>query len=273
MAHLDQDAMKAAGFTSEIGPRKPQATIIMAGIEGTGKTHWSLTAPKPLLYMSTDFGDEGVIQKATGEIYRRAEGDYKLEIPTEFRAFIDQDEKPDQRRKREGALSNFVHDEFYLPFFADLKEAVKAGIKSVVWDNALDVWEFVRLSVYGRIASNRSDLQREANSKYVELVRHCNIHDVNLIMINHLKNRWDAYDDPRTGETKWKKTNDYEMQGFDKAPILVACNLWTKFTPPDNFEVQVKKCRDRPEYVGQTFPAMPFVELMAMLIPDVESWE
>lgn len=265
--------MEAAGFTSEIGPRKAQATVIIAGLEGTGKTHWALTGPKPLFYMSTDFGDAGVIQKATGEIWRRKEGDYKLEIPTEYRAFIDTDEKPDQRRKREGALANFVHQEFYLPFFADLKSAVNAGVRTVVWDNALDVWEYVRLSVYGRIATNRSDLQREANSKYVELVRYCNVHDVNLIMINHLKNRWDSYEDPRTQEIKWRKSNEMELHGFDKAPFLVTLNLWTKFTPPSTFEIEVRKCRDNPEFVGQTFPAMPFPELMAMLIPSVENWE
>jgi hypothetical protein len=63
-----------------------------------------------------------------------------------------------------------------------------------------------------------------------------------------------------------------EMQGFDKCPMLVTTNLWTKFTEPENFEVIVKKNRDRPEFVGQTLPAMPFEELMAMLIPDVEDW-
>ena len=273
MAYLKTEEMEKAGFTSTIAPRKAQATVIIAGTEGTGKTHWALTAPKPLFYMSTDFGDAGVIQKATGEIWVRKEGDYKLEIPTEYRAFIAEDEKPDARRKREGALANFVHENFYLPFFEDLKKAVSAGVRSVVWDNALDVWEFVRLSVYGRIATNRSDLQREANSKYVELVRYCNIHDVNLIMINHLKNTWVSYTDERSGDIKWRKTNDMELQGFDKAPFLVTCNLWTEFEPPENFQIVVKKCRDRPEYVGQKFPAMPFPELMSILIPDVETWE
>jgi len=273
VAYIDKTAMEAAGFTSEVGPRKAQATVIIAGMEGTGKTHWALTAPKPLLYMSTDFGDEGVIQKAEGVIYRRKEGDYKLEIPTEYRAFIEQDEKPEQRRKREGELSNYVHKEFYLPFFNDLKQAVAAGVRTVVWDNALDVWEYVRLSVYGRNASNRSDLQREANDKYKEMIRHCNVHDVNLIMINHLKHAWVSYDDPRSGETKWRQTKDFEMQGFDKAPFLVSLNMWTHFTPPNTFQVEIRKCRDKHEMVGQFLPAMPWNELMAMLIPGVESWE
>jgi hypothetical protein len=272
MAYLDKNAMELAGFTNDIGPRPAQASIIIAGMEGTGKTHWALTAPKPLLYMSTDFGDAGVIQKATGEIYRRKEGDYKLEIPTEFRAFIDQDEKPDVRRRREGQLANYVHQQFYLPFLNDMSKAIEGGIRTVVWDNALDIWEWVRLSVYGRNASNRSDLQAEANSKYVELIRKANINNVNLIMINHLKYAWESYYD-KDDNMKWRKTKDFEMQGFDKAPFLITTNLWTSFEPPDNFQVTVKKCRDRPEYVGQTFPAMPFPELMAMLIPDVENWE
>jgi hypothetical protein len=271
MAKLDTAALAKLGFTDDIGARKAQATIIIAGMEGTGKTHWALTAPKPLLYMSTDFGDEGVIQKADGQIFRRSEGDYKLEIPREYRAFIAETEKPDQRKAREGKLANYIHEQFYIPFFDDLKAAVAAGVRTVVWDNALDVWDYTRLSVYGRNATNRSDLQAEANMKYVELVRHCNIHNVNLIMINHLKFRWESYYDTQEN-LKWRKTTDHEMQGFDKAPFLVTANLWTQFTEPDTFEVRVKKCRDRPEYVGQTFPAMPFEELMAILIPTVSDW-
>lgn len=272
MAHLSREAMESAGFTSEIGPRKAQATVIIAGMEGTGKTHWALTAPKPLLYQSTDFGDEGVIQKATGEIWKRSEGDYKLEIPPEHRAFISTDEKPDARKAREGRLSNFVQEEFYLPFFDDLKAAVKAGVRSVVWDNALDIWEWTRLSVYGRNATNRSDLQREANDKYKEMIRHCNVNDVNLIMINHLKYAWEMYYD-QNDNAKWRQTKNFELQGFDKAPFLVTANLWTKFDPPDQWSATVKKCRDRPEHVGQVYPLMPFNELMSILIPDVENWE
>lgn len=272
MAYLDKTALEAAGFTSEIGPRKAQATVIIAGMEGTGKTHWALTAPKPLLYQSTDFGEQGVIQKAEGEIWRRKNGDYKLEIPTEYRAFIDREEKTDARRVREGKLANFVHDNFYLPFLNDLKKAVESGVRSIVWDNALDIWEWVRLSVYGRAATNRSDLQAEANSKYIELVRYCNVHDVNLIMINHLKYAWESYYD-QNETLKWRKTNNFEMSGFDKAPFLVTLNLWTRFTPPSLFEVEVKKCRDDPTQVGQVLPALPFPELMALLNIGVENWE
>jgi hypothetical protein len=280
MAHIDPSQLEALGFSDEIGKRKAQATVIIAGLEGTGKTDWSLTGPKPLLYMGTDFGDEGVIQKAKGQIFRRKEGDYKLTIPHELRPFVDQKEKADDRKVREGLLANFVHDEFYKPFYKDFHNAIKAGIRSVVWDNALDIWEYTRLSVYGRNATNRSDLQAEANSKYIEMIREANVANVNLIMINHLKYAWEMYYD-KDNNAKWRKTKDFEMQGFDKAPFLVTANFWTKFTPgnpdaeePDSgtFELIVKKMRDDPKWVGQTLPALPFPELMSLLIPDVEDW-
>lgn len=276
MAYLDTAALEKAGFSDKIEKRKPQATIIIAGMEGTGKTHWALTAPKPLLYQSTDFGDQGVIQKAQGQIFRKTDGDYKLDIPHELRPFIDKEEKTSAKQAREGRLANFVHDSFYKPFYNDFEFAIKNGVRSVVWDNALDIWEWIRLSVYGRGASNRSDLQAEANSKYIEMIRKANAANVNLIMINHLKNRWEMYYD-KENNAKWRKMDkDYELQGFDKAPFLVTANLWTKFTPgkdAEGFELVVKKCRDSPEWVEQTLPALPFVELMGMLIPEVEDWE
>ncbi len=78
MAYIDPKALEAAGFTADIAPRKNSSVVVVAGVEGTGKTHWSLTAPKPLLYQSTDFGDDGVIQKFMdgGQILRPTRGDY-----------------------------------------------------------------------------------------------------------------------------------------------------------------------------------------------------
>lgn len=276
MAHIDPKQIEAAGFTDNIGARQPSVGVIIAGIEGSGKSHWALTAPKPLLYQATDFGDQGVIQKfaGSGQILRPKGGDYKLVIPHEYRAFVDRMEKEDERKVREGKLANFVHESFYLPFRRDLEAGIKAGVRSVVWDTALEIWEFTRLSVYGRAATNRDDLKTEANAKMKEMIRLCNASNVNLIMINRLKPAWESYYD-QGGAVKWRQTKDLELQGYDKSPELVAINLWTKFTSPDSWEFTVKKCRDVPSFTGTVLPAMPFVDLMGILVPGVEpeKWE
>jgi len=271
MAYIDAKALLAAGFTDEIKPRAASVVISIAGLEGSGKTTWALTAPKPLFYQSTDFGDDGVIQKATGQIIRPSRGDYKLDIPHQLRAFVEKKETADERKQREGALANFVHDQFYKPFYNDYVAAIKAGVRSIVWDNAVDVWEYTRLSVYGREATNRDDLKSEANSKFREMVRLANVNGIVLIMVNHLKTKFESYSD-QYGTVKWRPTADHEMQGFDKAPFLVTSNLWTKFIPPNTYELTVKKCRDNAELVGSTFPALPFEELMAIMVPGVEKW-
>jgi hypothetical protein len=284
MSYIDPKKLAEAGFTDVVEPRTNSAVIILAGLEGSGKTTWALTAPKPLFYMATDFGEQGIIQRAKGQIVRLADKDgkpksYKLNIPHEYRAFVEKDETSAQRQKREGMLANFVHKDFYVPFYEDFKRGLDFGVKSVVWDNALDVWEYTRLSVYGRDASNRSDLQAEANNKFREMVRLANLYNVNLVLINHLKLRWEMYYDGQ-GQPKWRPSTEYEMQGFDKAPFLVTANLWTKFTPKDprvegsdpQFEVIVKKCRDHQEHVGSVYPLFPFEELMSILIPEVETW-
>lgn len=280
MAYIDKAELEKAGFTDDIPARTNGQVISLAGLEGTGKTTWALTAPKPLLYQSTDFGDDGVIQKAPkGQIIRpRGKKGYKLDIPHEYRAFVDRKETADERRQREGKLANFVHDEFYKPFYNDFKKGIEVGVRSVVWDNAVDVWEYTRLSVYGREATNRDDLKAEANAKFREMVRLANVHGIVLIMINHLKTKFESYYD-QNGAVKWRQVaGQYEMQGFDKAPLLVGMSLWTRFTPKSGdkaptFELEVKKCRDNPEFVGDVFPASPFEEVMGLMIPEVESWE
>ena len=279
MAHIDTSKLLAAGFTDEVAPRSASAVIQISGLEGTGKTSWALTAPKPLFYQGTDFGADGVIQKAEGQIIRPSRGEYKLEIPHAYRAFVEKQETESERKAREGQLANYVHENFYKPFFDDYVKAIKAGVRSVVWDTALEVWENTRLSVYGRTATNRDDLKAEANAKFREMVRLANVNGIVLIMINHLKPKWESYYD-QSGNIKWRVTTDYEMQGFDKAPFLVTASLWTKMTPAPpgaadrvpSFELVVKKCRDNVELVGETLPAMPFEELMGVMIPSVEKW-
>lgn len=279
MGHIDPALLSAAGLTDTISNRKANVTVVVAGVEGTGKTHWSLTAPKPLLYQATDFGDDGVIQKFNGgQIIRPKCGDYKLAIPHEFRAFVDRAEKDDERRVREGRLANFVHESFYLPFRRDLEAGIKAGIRTAVWDTHHEIWEFIRLSVYGRHATNRDDLKTEANAKMKEMIRLCNVSNVNLIMINRLKPAWESYY-KMDGSLGWRQTKEMEMQGYDKSPELVALSLWTKFgkdeTGNPSWEFVVKKCRDVPAFTGAVLPALPFVELMGMLVPTVEpaAWE
>lgn len=283
MAYLDKAALEAAGFSDTIEERAASVVVNVAGLEGSGKTHWSLTAPKPLFYMGTDFGEQGVIQKANGQVLRIKNADgsprsYKLAIPHEYRAFVDREEKEEERKVREGKLANFAHRQFYVPFYEDYAKAIKAGVRTVVWDNAADVWEYIRMSVFGREASNRQDLQTEANSKFKEMVRLASLNNVNLILINHLKPKWEKV--MVNGQIKNQLSEtEHEMKGFDwkdiNIPQLVALNLWTKFTPPGQYEMVVKKCRDNAPMVGLTVPAQPFVELMQMLVPGVSSerWE
>lgn len=272
MAFIDPKVLAAAEFTDKIEPRRASAVINLAGLEGSGKTTWALTAPKPLFYMSTDFGDEGIIQKASGQILRPKRKDYKLDIPHDYRAFVEKQETSEARQQREGKLANFVHEQFYVPFYTDYEKAIKAGVRTVVWDNAVDVWEYTRLSVYGRNATNRDDLKSEANAKFREMVRLANVHGIVLIMIQHLKYKFESYYDAN-GNVKWRQSQtEFEMQGFDKAPFLVTSTLWSKFTPPGTFELTVKKCRDNAALVGQTLPANDFETTMAVMIPSVEDW-
>jgi hypothetical protein len=277
MAHISAEALARVGFTDEVEDRSAFAVLNVAGMEGTGKTHFALSAPKPLLYQGTDHGGDGVLQqfKKSGQIIRPSKNDYKLDIPLELRDFADKEEKPAARQARERQLAKFVHEQFYVPFFKDFLTGVELGVRSIVWDNALDVWEYTRLSVYGRRATNRSDLTAEANSKYREMVRLANVHKINLIMINHLKPEWESYQ--KGDEIKWKKSGGWEMQGFDKCPFLITANVWLFMHPEkekleDRFTFQIKKCRDNHQWVGQTLPACSFVDLMGVLVPGVENW-
>jgi hypothetical protein len=279
LAVISAEALAKLGFSDQIEARPAYDAFIIAGIEGSGKTDWALTAPKPLFLMSSDFGDKGVIQKHVGDNPRGYPGqivkkDYKLKIPTNlYDKPVGGKEDASSRQARESELAKWIQANFIEPFSADYRKALDAGFKTIVWDNAVDIWEYVRLSVFGRAVTNRQDLQTEANTKFRELVRESQVKGANLIMINHLKSEWADVEDGRGG-TKPKKLDTFYMQGNDKQPYMVAVVLWTQFVPPDTWRMTVKKCRDNPAMTGITLDNMNFADTVALLMPDVpaEDW-
>jgi len=57
------DNLKSLGFTDVSKPIPQRLIIKLAGPEKTGKTHYALTGPEPIIYFSIDIGTEGVVEK------------------------------------------------------------------------------------------------------------------------------------------------------------------------------------------------------------------
>jgi hypothetical protein len=288
MAFLDPKKLAAAGFTDTIEDRRACGVFSVTGFDKAGKTHFCFTAPGPIGYQACDFGDEGVIQKFKGQkqIIRPRAGGYRIEVPANLKK-PQEKEDAKTRSRREADLAEFVEEKFVSPWRADYEKLLDLGVRTVIWDTATEAWEWVRISTYGRGATNRSDLQTLANTRWREMVRLANVRGVNLFLIQQLKTKWVSYEEG--GETKWKPspTGEAEAQGNEKNPFLVTCGFISRYIPPvfhqftkertaeGYFELEIATCRDEPSQRGERYQNVSFPEVMSFVMPDVpmESWE
>lgn len=276
--YLDPAALKKAGFTDTIEDRPPNGIFTVSGFDATGKTFLACQAPGPIGYQGCDMGANRVLPKFRGkkQIIRPAGGDYMIEVPESLQppkqAGIS--ESADARRKREHLLADYVEDNIVAKWKADFVKLMDLGVRTVVWDTATELWAWVRTTVYGRGASDRSDLQTQANAKWRELVRLAGIRGVNLIMIQQLKPEFESFLDPK-GETKWRKTGRFEVQGNDKNPFLVHSSFQMSYRPGNaedsqgHFYATIMKGGDDPQSLGMVVTDPTWATLMSIVMPNV----
>jgi len=267
---FDLLSLQQAGFDSDIKPRRAAMVQVVEGLDKTGKTHYSLTAPGPIVYQSTDFGHEGVIQKFANTGKAICVKDYKFDMPTAL--IVD----ASRGGQQEQAKVKLHFQAIWETFARDYDLGLRSGARTVVWDNGGEVWEIIRLMVYGRESPGQNhSLTAIANAYYRDTVRKAVVAGVNLIIINQLKPGWEGYTED--GRQKWRKSGEYEAAGNDKDPYLVSARLRARFVAPVNgtpgrFEMEVRRCRDNPQAIGLVLPDPDFVMVTSVLAPGA-SWE
>lgn len=273
----------------EVRERKPRVICAVDGREKSGKTHLCLDAPDPVALLSFDFGDEDVVQKFQDKGRQVVVADLKWEVPKEFRGgmgTITDAAKGD-------ALSKWICDKVWGPFLYTVNKIIASGqFRTVVVDKATEAWQVCRLGVYGRLASNRQDLQTEANARWREFVRLFAASElpINLMLIHDQREEWVSKKVEEKGgdgsTEKWFKSGAWVRDGNDKVPFLIQVGLETRFIPPvkhptrqaivheHKFEAEVKINRGHPEVVGTVFDNAEWLDVMTTCRPEIplEDW-
>lgn len=226
--------------------------IIMSieGQEGSGKTHFALTAPGPIAYQNFDIGTEGVVDKFLDN-KAVAIADYRLMIPA-----LARDGREDEVIKEAVQLQ--------ADFEADYTAALKAS-RSVVWDTATETWALYRMAKFGRVAKVPPAKYEEVNTLFRELIRRAYEGDANLLLIHKQKAIWENNE----------KTGRLERAGFNDIGYLTQVNLLATAVRVEGeagctFQFEVTKCRPNPDLLGMTFTNPTFAEIACMVYPDTE---
>lgn len=239
--------LKSLGFTdSKDRELLPRIIVSISALEKQGKTHFSLTAPDPIAFFSTDIGEEGVIEKFNKKIdileVARIEEEAAEEAPEEWERF------------REAYLYCLQ----------------KAKIRTIILDTATEIWELLRMARFGRLTKVMPYQYGPVNAEYRALIREAYKWDKNLILVHKMKSKY--VNDKRTGE--------YERAGFNDTGYLVQLNVTAyRYSPEDGgkFAVEIVDCRQQPDLNGMELEGKMcnFQTLAGMAVPTIDhkEWE
>lgn len=230
------------------------------GEVGSRKTSFWLEGPAPVVLFSFDHGTEGVVDRLLDdgkEIYIK---EY-LWVPKG----VDADEDKDK------AVA--LRDEFEADY-----EAALANARTVIIDKETDLWELFRFAEFG--APNDDPKNYAAlNQRYRKLWKDAKAGDVNLGLIERMKDKWGMVAGGSKG-TRLGKTDLRQRSGWGELADEVHFVLTHSGVNPDTWNIEVGKMRGPGalDVAGQeyTFEMIPtFKEFAQLVFPESSEgdWE
>ncbi len=227
--------LKALGFSDERVELPRRLVASVAGRPKTGKTHFSLTAPDPILFFNIDIGTEGVIEKfQDGLDGQPGKQIYKYDI-----------------RVPKGATQG-VYETMWADYKKRLQTAYGLSSGTVIHDTASESYELSRLARFGKLTQVLPHHYTEVNSEWRELMRLAYDSRMNTIFIHKTKPKY----------INNVRTSEYEISGMSEIPYLVQINLETfRNDDPDGggpeFGIKVVDSRHSPNLNGDIYTGDP----------------
>jgi len=276
--------VSGTGFEEATGEVKPRIVMDASGLEGVGKSHFSLTAPDPIGYLDFDLGSEGVLGKfkhglnglpkkeiyissyripITGKAAKKADTEIKKKLTTEA-------------AKQAAPIWDKVVNDYV--------KALDGRFRTLIVDTGTEMHEMLRLARLGKLTEVMPEDYGPVNAEFRDLVRLAYDSDCNVIFLHKMKQEWIK----RKGSKRSDPTDNYIRQGFNGMGYLMQVNLelqwdedWEKTSDDweDAFSIKVVKCRHNAKLRGEIiegadgFNTFPFIAQMVMPETSVEDWE
>lgn len=200
----------------------PRLIASVEGKQGSGKTHFALTAPDPIAFINLDRGDEGVIEKF---------GDKK--ISTAYIRPVGTEEGAKQQMK--------IFSEAY--DYSVLSE--ESEFRTVIVDTNSVLWELLRMSLFGSLKAMPTNYM-EPNLKMANIARKAAESDKHVIFLHRLKEEWGAKG----------PTGNFVFSGHKEMPYLVQAviRLERGDSNPEDYNAVITRCRHNTALIGRKFP-------------------
>jgi hypothetical protein len=222
--------LKALGFSDDYQQTPRRLIISLSGRAKTGKSHFALTAPEPIIYINIDIGTEGVVGKFQDQgkkIYI-----YDLRVPKE--------------------ATKDVWSKMWADFKVRVRKAYEIKTGTVVWDTGSEAYELARLAHFGRLTEVKPSDYAAVNNEWRDVLRTAyDAEEVNTIFIHKVKESWGMI--PTNNGSRLGKTGKMELSGFSEMDYSVQLNGETDCRFEDGepvFSVSVKDCRQNMKISG-----------------------
>ncbi len=224
--------LREMGFSDEVRTAPRRLIISVSGKDGTGKTHFALTGPEPIILFNIDMGTEGVLHKfQQGEVGGSPKKIFVYDI----------------------SVPKGADKEVYETLWSQVRERAETAYKlrqgTVVWDTDTENYELCRLARFGRLTQIMPHHYTVVNNDYREFLRLAYQSGATTVLIQKVKPVY----------LNGNRTNDYEESGMGDIPYTVQLRLRTfRNDSPipggdPEFGCTVLKCRPKPSLMGQTF--------------------
>lgn len=216
--------------------KEPKRRLIMScnGPQKSGKTNLGLWMPGPLAVQSFDTGLEGVIEKHPNRPAVVGVKDYNF----------------DQESMSEGELLKAA-EPVWNAWVKDFNELIESGVRSILWDRADEVWEVVRLKEWGKLTA-KPQFYSVVNAQYRQLVRKAFNADINLFMINAVKDEWETI--IVEGKEKPRPSGQVVVAGYKDKGYLTQAEIWmSREGKPPVFTATINDSRHNAGIIGMEY--------------------
>lgn len=177
---------------------KPRIIGLSDGEVGTAKTSFWLGAPAPIVVFSLDQGLQFTVDEFAAE---------KEILIREYEWMPDDNlEQSEAQDIRDKLLEDY--------------DIALLNARTILLDKETNIWELFRYAEFG--APKDSPLNYpELNARYRKFINKAKATDVNLGLIQSMKDDWGAKINPKNGKKGAEKTGNRVPQGFKEADELV----------------------------------------------------
>lgn len=257
MSYLSESKLTTAASQAAVPARKPRMVISTEGLDGAGKTDFALrNTPRPVLVLDFDFGCEGL---GGADNAKLIEGVERIEYNLLTQQSVGGTDEMVRR--------HVTHE--MKRFLTDFRKAIGDGVRTLVVDTFSAAYT-------GQRIARQDDHYLEMTEEFKSLVQAAYASDkTNLILIHHLKADW-----AKDKAGKSYKSGTYSRDGMEGIATMVQLAIRQRYVPPvkvggkliedGRFEMEILKCRDQVNLVGQTIPAVDFPTLCTMAYPAID---